>query len=260
MIHYLIMGLIQGLTEFLPVSSSGHLVIGERFLRLDPPGVLLEAILHLGTLVAVLILFRRDILRLARGLFTKRREFGEISRLIVGTIPITVIGFVLQDKIDAAFSSLLVVGICLLVTGGLLLIADRAGRQAKRKEVRLRDALLIGISQAAALLPGISRSGATISTGMIVGIKGREAARFSFLLSIPAILGAAGLKLYQALTTTSVAVGEWPELLVGALTALAVGVVAIKGLLALISRGKLKIFGIYCLVIGLSTIIYLYVW
>ncbi|MCK5060864.1 undecaprenyl-diphosphate phosphatase, partial [Candidatus Bipolaricaulota bacterium] len=104
MIHYLIMGLIQGLTEFLPVSSSGHLVIGERFLRFDPPGVLLEAILHLGTLVAVLILFRRDILRLARGLFTKRREFGEISRLIVGTIPITVIGFVLQDKIDAAFS------------------------------------------------------------------------------------------------------------------------------------------------------------
>jgi len=260
MIHYFVLGLIQGLTEFLPVSSSGHLVIGEQLLKFDPPGVLLEAILHLGTLIAVLILFRHDLLRLTRGLFTKGRELGEVRCLIAGTIPIAIIGLVLQDKIESAFSSLIIVAICLLVTGGLLLIADWAGRQAKRKEVTLRDALLIGISQAAALLPGISRSGVTITTGMIVGIEGKEAARFSFLLSIPAIVGAAGLKFYQALTTTSVAASEWPGLLVGALTALGVGVVAIKGLLALISRGKLKIFGVYCLVIGLSTIVYTCAW
>lgn len=258
MIYYFILGIVQGLTEFLPISSSAHLVLAGRFLGFDPPGLLLEAVVHLGTLCSVLLLFRRDIARLVRGLFNSGEERRRIGRLVVGTLPIVLCGFLLQEKIEAAFSSLVIIGFSLLVTGALLFLADHAGRKAKRSEVRLRDSLLIGLSQAAALLPGISRSGATIATGMILGIRGAEAARFSFLLSIPAILGAGGLKLYQALNNVTATPNEWAGLLLGALTAGAVGALAIKGLLAVISRGRLKTFGVYCLAVGLAVIVYSY--
>jgi undecaprenyl-diphosphatase len=258
MIHYLLLGIVQGLTEFLPVSSSAHLVLFERFLGFDPPGVLLEAALHLGTLGAVLLLFRRDLVRLIRGLFHRGSERREVGRLIVGTIPIVLLGFFFQDRVEEAFTSLGIIGFCLLVTGTVLFFADRAGRRAKRREVRLLDSILIGLSQAMAVLPGISRSGATIATGLILGVRGKEAARFSFLLSIPAILGAGGLKIIQAFSEGTVPTGEWTGLLLGVLTAGLVGALAIKGLLAVIARGKLKVFGIYCLAVGLSVLIYSY--
>ena len=164
-----------------------------------------------------------------------------------------------QSKIEAAFTSLSVIGTCLLVTGTILFLADWAGRRAKRHEVRLFDSIFIGLAQALALLPGISRSGSTIATGMALGIRGTETARFSFLLSIPAILGAGALKVIQAFSTGSIPAGEWAGLLLGALTAGAVGALAIKGLLAVIARGRLKVFGIYCLAVGASVLIWLFV-
>ncbi len=256
MIRYLILGIVQGLTEFLPVSSSGHLVLAQRFLRVDPPGVLLEAVLHLGTLVAVLVIFRHDILQLARAVFTRGEGQSQIIRLVVATLPIVFVGLFLRTQIEAAFTSSLLVGICLLITSGLLFVADRAGRRAEKGAVRLPDALVIGFAQAAALLPGISRSGATIGTGMLLGIRGRYAARFSFLLAIPAILAAGAFKLTQTVGHASLDKGEWAGFLLGALTAAIVGALAIKGLLAIIARGKLKVFGIYCLAVGLAAIIH----
>ncbi len=260
MIHYILLGIVQGLTEFLPVSSSAHLVLFERFLGFDPPGVLLEAALHLGTLGAVILLLRHDLIRLARGLFHRGSERSEVGRLIVGTIPIVFLGLLFQNRIEAAFTSLSVIGFCLLVTGAILFLADWAGKRAKRYEIRLFDSIFIGLSQAAALLPGISRSGSTIATGMALGVRGAEAARFSFLLSIPAILGAGALKVIQAFSEGSIPAGEWIGLLLGALTAGAVGALAIKGLLAVIARGRLKVFGIYCLAVGVSVLIYSVGW
>ncbi len=256
MIRYLILGVVQGLTEFLPVSSSGHLVLAQRFLKVDPPGVFLEAVLHLGTLVAVLVIFRQDILQLAKAIFSRGEGRKEIIRLVVATLPIVFVGFFLKTQIEAAFTSSLLVGICLLITGGLLFVADRAGRSAEEDAIRLPNALVIGFAQAAALLPGISRSGVTIGTGMLLGIRGREAARFSFLLAIPAILAAGGFKLTQAVGRASLDKAEWAGLLLGALAAAVVGALAINGLLAIIARGKLKVFGIYCLALGLAAIIH----
>jgi len=254
-IRYLLLGIVQGLTEFLPISSSGHLVLAEKLLNIDPPGVLLEAVLHLGTLLAVLFVFRKDVLRLTLGL-AKTQERNELGRLVVGTLPIAILGFLFRERIEAAFSSVLLTGICLIITGGILLLADRASRSARRDGVHLLDSLLIGLAQAGALLPGISRSGATIATGMLRGIQGRVAARFSFLLSIPAIIGGGGFKLYEALREPNAYKSEWGGLLLGALVAGFVGALAIKGLLAIIARGKLKTFGFYCLALGLAALIY----
>jgi len=258
LIRYLILGIIQGLTEFLPVSSSGHLVIAEEILHFDPPGTLLEAGLHLGTLCAVLFIFRRDIFRLSCSLFLREGRQGRqyLGLLLVATIPIVIFGLAIQGPVEAAFTSILLVGVCLLVTGGALFFADVAARRARYSKVRPVPALVIGLAQAAALLPGISRSGATIATGLFFGIQGGPAARFSFLLSIPAILGAAGLKFYQVVVDGAAGGTDWGGLLVGVLAAGIVGALAIKGLLAIIAKGRLRIFGFYCLIIGLSTIFY----
>jgi undecaprenyl-diphosphatase len=179
--------------------------------------------------------------------------------MLVATIPIVIFGLVMQGAVEAAFTSILLVGVCLLVTGMALFFADAAARRARYSEVRLVPALVIGLAQAAALLPGISRSGATIATGLFLGIQGEPAARFSFLLSIPAILGAAGLKFYQVVVDGAAGGTDWGGLLIGVLAAGIVGALAIKGLLAIIARGRLRIFGFYCLLLGLSTIIYSFI-
>jgi len=256
-IHALVLGIVQGLTEFLPVSSSGHLVLVERLLGFDPPGVLLEVLLHLATLAAVVALFHRDLVRLARSLVRKEETEArrELLLLAVATVPIVFLGLFLQKAIVAAFSSLLVVGISLFATGGMLLLASRAAPGARRSQVRFLDALTIGLAQGAALLPGISRSGATLSAGLLRGVKGKEAARFSFLLSIPAILGAGILKVPEALRSSATSEVAWPALVVAMLVAALVGALAIRGLLAALARGKLKWFGVYCLLVGLATIL-----
>jgi len=259
MIRYVILGIVQGLTEFLPVSSSGHLVLGEHILQLDPPGVLLETVLHLGTLFSVLFVFRRDVLNLVRSVFKGGEDRNEAFRLLLATLPIVLVGFFLQSRIEGVFSSILLVAVCLCVNGGILFLADWANRRADRVSVPPGTALLIGLAQAASLLPGISRSGVTISTALFLGTRGKEAARFSFLLAIPAIFGAGLFQFYKAHRVVTPWQAEWRGLLVGGLVAAIVGAFAIKGLLAVIARGRLKTFAGYCLALGVAVLIYIYV-
>lgn len=251
MYRYALLGLLQGLTEFLPVSSSGHLVLAQRLLGLDPPGVVLEGVLHLATLTAVLLYFRRDIARLfSRGLRREgRAERCYLLYLALGTLPIAVAGLSARGLVERAFSSVTLTGGMLLVTAGLLLAAARAQGKAKRKEVRLTDAALVGVAQAAALLPGISRSGATIGTGILAGLAPREAARFSFLLAIPAILGAGALALGEA-PAAPFAPGDWLGMGIAAGCALTSGLFAIHLLLRVLAGNRLYLFAFYCLAVG----------
>ena len=257
MIRYALLGLVQGLTEFLPVSSSGHLVIGGRLLAFDPPGVLLEAFLHLGTLGAVLWAFRADIGELAlaftrRGTIERRKEVGWI---IAGTIPIVIVGFLFRSVADTVFSSLTVVGGGLLFTALALAVAERLRARAFRGELQFVDSLVVGVAQALALLPGISRSGVTIAAGVSRKIEPVRAARFSFLLSIPALLGAALLNLWDVAAQGGWD-GDWGGIVVGTAVSFAVGILGIHALLAIVRRSRLWIFSIYCTCVGLSVLIF----
>ncbi len=249
MIRYLILGIVQGVTEFLPVSSSGHLVIAERLLQIDPPGVLFEGLLHLATLGAILLVFRRDLIAIARSLTPRGSIEGrkEIGLIAIGTAPIAVFGFLFRARIEAAFSSLVVVGTSLIATGTILALTAVVKRRGERSGVRSIDALIIGIAQSAALLPGLSRSGATIGSGILSGIKPERAARFSFLLAVPALFGAGLLSL------TSVPSGEavdWAGLAIAAVSAFVVGVISIRTLLMIVARGRFWVFSLYCLALG----------
>jgi len=249
LIRYLILGIVQGVTEFLPVSSSGHLVIAEHLLRTNPPGVLLEGLLHLGTLAAILLVFRKEIIDMARSLTRRGSLAGrkEIGLIAIGTAPIAVFGFLFRGRIEEAFSSLTVVGASLVVTGAILLLTGVVKREAQRGAVRAIDALLIGLSQSAALLPGLSRSGATISSGIFAGLKPERAARFSFLLAVPALSGAGLLSLFSAPPGEA---ADWAGLAIATASAFIVGVLAIRTLLAIIARGRLWAFSLYCLGLG----------
>jgi undecaprenyl-diphosphatase len=187
-IRYLVLGVVQGATEFLPISSSGHLVLFERLLGLDPPGVLLEALLHWGTLAAVLLVFRSDLADLARSLTPRGSIEGrkEIGMIAAGTVPIVVLGLLLRSSIGGLFGSMLILGAAFLATGLLLALTGVIRRRAERNRAHFADALGVGVAQAAALLPGLSRSGVTIAAGLFAGLTPRRAARFSFLLSIVA--------------------------------------------------------------------------
>jgi len=256
MIRYMLLGLVQGLTEFLPVSSSGHLVLAERLLGLDPQGVLLEAMLHWGTLAAVVIVFRKDIIALLKALRGKgsMEQRKEIGFLIVGTVPVIAAGLLFRETIQAAFSSLLGVGIGLLLTAGILMLGHMARRRARRPSIRVPDALAVGLAQAAAVFPGISRSGATISAGVLMGLTAVQAARFSFLLAIPALFGAGLLNLLEAFNAPGTQ--NWMGIILGSLCAFISGWLALRAALALISRGRFWIFAVYCLLVGTGTIVW----
>jgi len=257
LLRYAILGLIQGLTEFLPVSSSGHLVIGERLLGLDPPGVLLEACLHVGTLAAVLWVFRGDLVELARGLtrrgtIERRKEIGLIA---AGTVPIVVAGLLFRSVADVAFSSLAIVGGGLLFTAAALAVAERLRARAGRRQLRFSDALAIGVAQAAALFPGVSRSGTTISAGIAGGVEPTRATRFSFLLAIPALVGAALLNLWEVASSGGWD-GAWAGLAVGTVVSFLVGIAGIHALLAIVRKSRLWVFSIYCGCVGLAALIF----
>ena len=275
----ILFGVIQGLTEFLPVSSSGHLVVfhrlfGQRAEAMVPLGV----IAHIGTLLAVLIYFRRDLAMFARALspnalscpirkpsllFASMPNQDEESRdwyqrvlamIALGTIPAAIAGFVFKDVIEGAFSSVKVVGVTFLVTAVLLLLT-RLFREGE-KTVRhfwLFSVLFIGAAQVVAIMPGISRSGATIAAGIFLGFRREFAARFSFLLSIPAIAGAFLLELEEIVHVSSTQ-GALATALVF-LSAFAVGYASIALLLRVVSRGKLHLFGLYCLAAGIVTLL-----
>ncbi len=254
MLAAIIWGLVQGLTEFLPISSSGHLVIVPAFLAewgmdISQPSLAMSAALHLGTLVAVLIYFREDL-----ALMFRARSDPDGRRLIlliaIGTVP-AVIGFFVRDSVEAIQDDVRLVGLMLLVTGIVLVIGQIAARGVRNLlDGRVPDAVVVGIAQAFALIPGISRSGMTIAAGNMRRFDPSEAARFAFLLGIPAIAGA-GLLSLPDLVDEGAAIGE---LLVGLVVAGVSGYAAIALLLAALRRVGLFPFALYCFVVGGLTI------
>jgi undecaprenyl-diphosphatase len=252
----LILGFIQGLTEFLPISSSGHLAVAQHFLPgFHQPGLLFDIILHLGTLLAVLIYFRSEVALLLRGLIPN--ESGAQGRrliimLALGTLPAVIAGLTLGPVIERSFTNIAVVGVGLLVTASLLLVSKRFNRNGTRdgrtlNDVSTTDAVLVGVVQSAALVPGISRSGSTIVAGLGRGFSRETAARFSFLLSIPAILGATLYELPKARLLTEDAVSGY---VVGFLASFLIGYIAIAIVLRCLEHRKFYAFGYYCLAVG----------
>jgi len=262
LVKSLILGLIQGLTEFLPVSSSGHLVLAQYFFGVEEGGVAMDVVLHLGTLAAVVIFFFRDIVRLFRAvpyLFSKKggEEIQGDKRivwmLIVASVPTAILGFLFEDFLTSLFATPVAVPFTLLITAGLMLWANRllSGRKVL-SQMKPQHALWVGVFQGLAIMPGISRSGSTIFASLIQGFDREEAARFSFLLSIPAILGATLLKFDEIAGLTS---RYALPLLIGFLAAAVSGYIAIQFLLSLIKRRKLYVFSIYCASIAVISLV-----
>ena len=238
------LGLIQGLTEFLPVSSSGHLVLAQSLIPgFSQPGVLFDVVLHLGTLFAVFYYFWKRILKLNR---------NYLMFLAVGTIPAGAIGFLFQSRLESMFGDVKWVAIELIITGIINLVIDKLPN--KTDKISIKNSFLVGISQAIAIIPGISRSGATIFTGASLGISKREAAEFSFLLSIPAILGANVLQFMKHGISTDVSLTSY---LLGFVIAFIVGFFSIKLVFKFLAEGKFKIFGIYSIALGIIALIFL---
>jgi undecaprenyl-diphosphatase len=253
----IILGLIQGATEFIPVSSSGHLVLVPWLLRWPEPSLVFDTVVHWGTLLAVLVYFWRDWWRLItawlRGLLRWNWSDADARLmwlLIIGSIPAAVIGFLLQSFFESLFGQPVWVSVFLLVTAGLLVLAEWLGRRTRQvTDLRWPDAVVIGLGQAAAIAPGISRSGATMSVGLFRGVERAAAARFSFLLATPVILGAGLLKLLDLLDTPN-PLAQAPALAVGFIAAAVTGYLCIWGLLRYLQRGKLYVFSAYCALAG----------
>lgn len=256
-----LLGIVQGLTEFLPVSSSGHLALARRLLGLEGGGLTFEVMVHVGTLIAVLAALRSDWIPIVRGLL-RRPERGEASRkvalLALGTLPVAVVGLALKGAVEAAFSSSKAVGVAMLFTGAVLWATERlASRGPGAKEldgIGLADALLVGCAQAVAILPGVSRSGMTISAGLARGAGREAAARLAFLLSIPAILGAAAVELPDLI---SAGIEGNAPVLVGTAAAALSGYAAIRFFLDFLRKRSLRSFAYYVWGVGLLALIFL---
>ena len=251
------LGLLQGLTEFLPVSSSGHLALAQHWLAIENP-LTFDITLHLGTLVAVFIFFRNTLLTLLRDTLkaVKDRDLHKVPSVVwftsIGAVPVTVIGICVKGSIETIFFNLSVVGVGFLVTSGLLFLADFLIKKNKPpKKMSWEDSLVIGLFQAVAVLPGISRSGSTVSAGIFRSLNREDAFTFSFLLAIPAILGALVLDLADMEFTSTHAPQEY---VVGFLTAFASGYVALSLFKRIVVRKNLSWFSFYCLVLGILTI------
>ena len=247
LIEATILGIVQGFTEFLPISSSGHLVLGQAILGIEQPGNEFEILVHLGTLASVLVVFIDDIKSLLLSLTSKKTK-RFILFILIGTLPAVAVGFGFKDLLESLFENVTAVGGALVFTGFVLYGSSFANR--KDNNHTWMTAILIGCAQAVAIIPGISRSGMTISAALFLGLSPKEAARFSFLLAIPAISGAG---LLTALDVSGGFQMSMTVALVGLISSFAVGVVALKWLLGWLEQGKFHYFGIYCLVVGLIT-------
>jgi len=260
----ILLGAIQAVTEFLPVSSSGHLVLAPELMGDGPSSLTFDVGLHVGTLLAVLGYFWRDWLAIGRAAMTDvstvgvdvRRwsAYGRLGPLLaLATVPAVVVGLVFEGVIDEHLRTPVVVGIMLIVVGVLIGVADRWGAQFGRLlDMTAGRALLIGAAQAVALVPGVSRSGATIATARALGFDRPTAARFSFLLSAPAVFGAALLQSYRVFSGEEAI--AWGPMLVGALVSAVVGAIVIRGLLAFLQRATLAVFVWYRIALGLAVL------
>ncbi len=246
----LILGLLQGLTEFLPVSSSGHLEIGKYLLGNLPESLNFTVAVHGATVLSIIVVFWKDILALIKGLFAFRmnRETIYVLKLLVSAIPVAIVGVLFKDEVEALFSGRVkFVGGMLLFTGVLLFAASLV--PAGKKKISWLDSFVIGIAQAIAVLPGISRSGSTIVTALLLGDDRTEATRFSFLMVLLPVIGANILEIYSGDFSGSNPVGSGP-LIIGVIAAFISGLFACKWMLSLVRKGKLWYFAVYCLVVG----------
>ena len=256
----LILGLIQGLTEYLPVSSSGHLAIGQALFGMNSgeENLMFTVAVHVATVMSTIVVLWSEIDWILKGLFKleMNRETKYVLNILVSMIPVGIVGLFFKDQVEEIFGSgLLVVGCCLLVTAALLIFSYYAKPRSK-EHISWKDALMIGIAQAVAVLPGVSRSGSTIATGLLLGNKKESLAQFSFLMVIPPILGEALLDVLKMVKGENVTGSmETLPLVVGFVAAFVAGCVACKWMISIVKRGKLVYFGIYCAIVGVITII-----
>jgi undecaprenyl-diphosphatase len=250
----ILLGLLQGITEFLPISSSGHLVIAQHFIEgFDQPGVLFDVMLHFGTLVAVVVYFWKEVSAILGCLSFRATTDNSDSRklillIIAGTLPTVVIALSFKDIFEKLFTSLPTVGFMLIVTGTLLYLTKSIKNPSRgEKHLSVIDAVIIGFVQGIAIIPGISRSGSTIAAGIFRGIDPVVAARFSFLLSIPAILGATILEARGFNELTLSGMGTY---MLGAFVAGVSGFLAIAALMKILMNGHLRLFSYYCWIVG----------
>jgi undecaprenyl-diphosphatase len=244
----MLLGAVQGLTEWLPISSSGHLVLVHHFVPVEDP-VAFDLILHVASLLVILLVFWRDIFELLKGVLNKDKEsINYVVKIIIASIPIAIVGVLFEDMVDAAFSNLLSVGICLFLTAVLLLLSKYP--LEKEKPLGGKEAIIVGIAQAVAIFPGLSRSGATVSAGLMQGVKREDSARFAFLIAIPAIAGAAIFKLDEF-----TAIVEVEAIVVGFFTCIIVGFLSLKLLLKILNANKFHYFAFYCIAIGVLCIV-----
>lgn len=258
-IQAVILGILQGLTEFLPISSSGHLAIGKYLFEMHEPNMLFDVMLHVATLLVVLIYFRQRVFLIIKaffGIFMKRfqKDYFENKRflwgIIIASIPTAIIGLLFEKYMLHYFSTIIFVGYALIITSILLVISDYF---QGRDKIDTPRSIIIGIAQGIAVTPGISRSGTTIAVSTILGIERQEAAEFSFLLSVPAILGAMILQIKDVTFDNSMLVTYGA----GMIAAFISGFVVIGIMMEFIRRAKLKVFAIYCLILGLIVVIFL---
>lgn len=255
----LILGLIQGLTEYLPVSSSGHLAIGSALFGIEgEENLTFTIVVHVATVLSTLVILWKEIDWIFKGLFKFRMndETRYVLNILVSMIPIGIVGVFFKDKVEAIFGSgLLIVGCSLLLTA-LLLAFSYYYKPRQKESIGLKDAFVIGLAQACAVLPGLSRSGSTIATGLLLGCDKARLAQFSFLMVIPPILGEALLDGMKMMKGEDVA-GDIPtlSLVVGFLAAFVSGCLACKWMISIVKRGKLIYFAIYCAIVGILTLI-----
>jgi undecaprenyl-diphosphatase len=267
-LYAVLLGIIQGLTEFLPVSSSGHLVLAQHLFGMTEPELLFDISLHIGTLLAICLVFYREIqsilttlLRLPlllksagglRSLLSDNANVRLTAMIIAGSVPTAIIGVLFHQVTDQLFGTVWIVGVMLLITGTFLWLTRLTGSIRRPLErMTFKDALMIGLVQGLAILPGISRSGSTISAALFLGVDREVAGRYSFLLSVPAILGALLMSLNSSSLNTSVPISM---MLLGAATAGLVGYVALKLLMRLVKQGRLYRFAPYCWILGLAAL------
>ena len=257
-IDAIILGIIQGLTEFLPVSSSGHLEIGKAILgdvSLPKESLLFTVVLHFATALSTMVIFRKDILDIIKGVlkFEWNEDLQFISKIALSMIPAVIVGLFFEEELEQLFNgNILLVGCMLIVTAVLLFLADKA--KDTQKKVSFSNAFIIGISQAIAMLPGISRSGATISTSVLLGNDKTKAARFSFLMVVPLIFGKIAKDLLGGeLTYDS---SSFVALSAGFVAAFIAGLFACTWMISLVKKSKLSYFAIYCVIAGVATIIW----
>jgi undecaprenyl-diphosphatase len=256
--HALILGIVQGLTEFLPVSSSGHIELAKGVLKIpiEDGNLLMTVVVHFATALSTVVIFRKDIAQIFKGLFQfKNNEQLQFSlKIILSMIPAAFVGLMFDDIIDGFFEGqFMLVGFMLIITALLLYFADKA--KNTNKDVSFLNAFVVGVAQAIAILPGISRSGATISASVLLGIDRSAAARFSFLMVVPLIIGKMAKDVMSDEFTT-VGIGTMP-LVVAFIAAFITGLFACTWMIALVKKSKLTYFAVYCVIVGILALIFL---